>query len=228
MRFKDVFSIIGPVMIGPSSSHTAAAVRIGLVGRKLLGCQPANAEIIFYGSFADTYRGHGTDLAIVGGLLGFATDDLRIPGALAEAERCGLRLSIRTGAGRIAHPNTVDLQLSAGARSASLRGISIGGGNIEIQEVDGHDVTFSGEYPTLLIYHEDYPGVLADITRMFKEAEMNIGYMDVDRTSRTGRAMTVIEADQLFGADIMSRIAEVPHVKRVVAIDLKEAEGKLL
>ncbi|WP_159884227.1 L-serine ammonia-lyase, iron-sulfur-dependent subunit beta [Paenibacillus puerhi] len=226
MRFKDVFSIIGPAMIGPSSSHTAGAVRIGLVGRKLFGGQPDKAEIVFYGSFADTYRGHGTDFAVVSGLLGFATDDARIADALGEAARSGMELSIRTGAGLISHPNTVDLSLSGGTRTLSLRGVSIGGGNIEIQAVDEHQVSFSGEYPTLLIYHDDRPGVLADVTQLFKEQGMNIGYMDVDRTSRTGRVITVIEADQRFEEPMMKKIAEVAHVRRAVAIDLKEDEGK--
>ncbi|SDC89363.1 L-serine dehydratase [Paenibacillus sp. UNCCL117] len=226
MRFKDVFSIIGPAMIGPSSSHTAGAVRIGQVGRQLFGGQMARAEIIFYGSFADTYRGHGTDLAVVSGLLGFATDDVRIPDAIGEAALAGLELVIRTGSGRITHPNTVDLLLSGDTLTTSLRGVSIGGGNIEIQAVDEHAVTFSGEYPTLLIYHDDRPGVLADITQLFKEQGMNIGYMDVDRTSRTGSAMTVIEADQSLEDDLMKRIAKVAHVKRAITIDLKKEEGK--
>jgi L-serine dehydratase len=220
MRFKDIFAIIGPSMIGPSSSHTAGAVRLGLVGRKLLGGQPEQAMITLYGSFAETYRGHGTDLALIAGLLGCETDDFRIPQALMFAEQQGLQVTFRKGSGRILHPNTAELELVRGEQAVSLMGASIGGGNIEIHRVDEFDVTFTGMYPTLLIYHDDVSGVIAGLTQALKEAARNIGYMDVDRTARNGKALTVIEVDQAIDESLVSQMYSLPYVHKVVIVDL--------
>jgi L-serine dehydratase len=220
MRFKDVFAIIGPSMIGPSSSHTAGAVRLGLVGRMLLGGQPDQAMITLFGSFAETYRGHGTDLALIAGLLGCETDDFRIPQALKFAEQRGLEVTFRKGAGRIQHPNTVELELLRGEESVIMKGSSIGGGNIEIHQVNEFDVTFSGMYPTILIYHDDMPGVIAGLTQLLKESGSNIGYMDVDRTARSGKALTVIEVDQAIDQTLVSQMCLQPYVHKVVIVDL--------
>jgi L-serine dehydratase len=227
MRFKDIFAIIGPSMIGPSSSHTAGAVRLGLVGRKLLGGQPERAKITLFGSFAETYQGHGTDLALMAGLLGFGTDDDRIPQALVLAEQCGMQVTFGKGSGRIAHPNTAEMELTRGERTISLRGASIGGGSIEIHRVDDFDVTFTGMYPTVLIYHDDALGVIAGLTQVLKETGMNISYMDVDRTARNGAALTVIEVDQIIDEQVVSRMGLLPYVRRVAIVDLmgKEEEG---
>lgn len=223
MRFKDVFSIIGPAMVGPSSSHTAGAVRLGLVGMQLLEEVPSRAIITLYGSFAHTYKGHGTDLALVAGLLGWGTADSRIPSALEQAGRVGMELHFRTGAARCAHPNTAELELTgATGHQATLLGASVGGGNIEIQQVDGFQVPFTGGYPTLLVYHRDTPGILAGITGILKEHSMNIGYMKVDRTNRSGSALTVIEADQSVQDDVRRRVADLPGVDRAVCIHLQE------
>lgn len=157
MRFKDVFSIIGPSMIGPSSSHTAGAVRLGRVVRQLLGELPKKAEITLYGSFADTYRGHGTDLALIGGLLDYETDDPRIPDAAEEAEALGVEIAFLTSKDKADHPNTVRITLSSDTREVSMMGASIGGGNVEIVNVNQFDVKFTAVYPTLVISHHDRP-----------------------------------------------------------------------
>lgn len=139
MRFKDVFSIIGPSMVGPSSSHTAGAVRIGRAARRIFGAFPDQAEIVFYGSFAETYRGHGTDLAVVGGLLDFATDDMRIRNSIELAEAAGIELTFKTAQNVAFHPNTVELRLTDGDHTDVIAGASIGGGSVEMLRVNGFD-----------------------------------------------------------------------------------------
>lgn len=175
MRFKDVFSIIGPSMIGPSSSHTAGAARIGLAARRLLGVMPDAVRVSFYGSFAATYQGHGTDTAIAGGLLGFRTDDPRLPDAIELAGEAGMELVFREGKGLFPHPNTVRLELrGAGGQRLSLLGTSIGGGNVEIVEVNGFSVKFGCACPAVLVRHRDQPGVIAALTAALQQAGLNI------------------------------------------------------
>lgn len=225
MRFKDVFSIIGPDMVGPSSSHTAGALRIGRIARHLFGEQPERAEIALFQSFADTGRGHGTDAAIVAGLLGWQTDDLRIPQARACAEELGLGVRFRTGRGMAPHPNTAQLHLSANGRSLSLIGTSVGGGNVEIVNVDGFDVRFSAAYPTMAIWHRDRVGLLADLTRWFSRYRLNIGFMDVDRSRRSGDALTVIEADTGVPEGLVAAVRRVNGVTRAIAFDVSGRSG---
>lgn len=224
MRFKDVFSIIGPSMVGPSSSHTAGAARLGRVARQLLGEMPTRAEIVFYGSFADTYQGHGTDLAIVGGLLDWATDDLRIAQSFRHAEEAGLSVAIKAGKQIVSHPNTARIALSGAARSVELIGASIGGGNIEVHGVDGFDVKFIAMYPTLLVYHQDRPGMLAELTAALSREGINIGHMDVDRKGRHAEALTVIEADAPIPGELLARLRSLQDVSDARVVDL-EAGG---
>lgn len=220
MRFKDVFSIIGPSMIGPSSSHTAGAVRLGRVARGLFGRQPEQADINFYGSLAATYGGHGTDLAVTAGLLQFDTDDERIPDSLHLAEAMGMKVTFETSSGPAVHPNTLTIKLRTGRRRCQMTGCSIGGGNIEVVEVNGFDLKFTANYPTLIVYHVDRPGMLADITRLLSDAKVNIGYMDVDRKGRLGQAATVIETDGEIPEDLLKKITRLTHVKSLDYIDL--------
>ncbi|TVY10511.1 L-serine ammonia-lyase, iron-sulfur-dependent subunit beta [Paenibacillus cremeus] len=222
MRFKDVFSIIGPSMIGPSSSHTAGAVRLGRVARQIFGALPAQADIELFGSFADTYRGHGTDLALIGGLLDYATDDPRIPKAEKYAEAAGMKIIFHPKKAKGAHPNTATITLQGDQRSISMTGASIGGGNIEIMNVNQFDVTFSGVYPTLLITHLDRPGMIAEITSIFGRAQMNIGYMDLDRKGREGDAMTVIEADAPISDALVQEMNGLEMIREVIRVDLSE------
>ncbi|WP_219834199.1 L-serine ammonia-lyase, iron-sulfur-dependent subunit beta [Paenibacillus sp. R14(2021)] len=220
MRFKDVFSIIGPVMVGPSSSHTAGAVRIGRAARQLLGTAPEQAVITLYGSFAETYAGHGTDLALIAGLLDFDTDDERIPEAFAEAERAGLQIQLRRGSGLKPHPNYVEIAVSGRGAAIEVGGASIGGGNIEIHAINGFDAGFTGYYPTLVISHDDEIGVLASITGTVSSAGMNISAMHVDRKARSGAAISVLECDRKPDPQLLAAIAGLPHVGLVSIIDL--------
>ncbi|MGN7759991.1 L-serine ammonia-lyase, iron-sulfur-dependent subunit beta [Paenibacillus sp. 22594] len=227
MRFKDVFSIIGPSMIGPSSSHTAGAVRLGLVGRMLLGEQPEQAIITLYGSFADTGLGHGTDLALTAGLLGWNTDDSRIPEALRYAEQQGLQMTFRRGSGRTSHPNTAELEVTVKETSVRMKGTSIGGGNIKIQCVDDFDVSFTGMYPTLLLYHDDRSGVIAGITQIMNTTGTNIGYMDLDRKARNGEALTVLETDQALDESHISQLGGLPFVRKLSIVDIYKLEKEM-
>ncbi|TYP72056.1 L-serine ammonia-lyase, iron-sulfur-dependent subunit beta [Paenibacillus methanolicus] len=224
MRFKDVFAIIGPVMIGPSSSHTAGAARIGRAARQALGEPPLVADIVLYGSFADTGQGHGTDTAIVAGLLDMDTDDARIPDAFGEAERSGLEVSLRMSDETQPHPNTAAIVLRGPSRRISLLGRSIGGGSVEIARIDRFAVKFTAVYPTLLIFHEDRAGVIADVSGILRCAHVNIGYMTVDRASRSGSVLTVIECDQAVPADALPLIRGLAGVSDVSVVDLAAKE----
>ncbi|OAS17023.1 L-serine ammonia-lyase, iron-sulfur-dependent subunit beta [Paenibacillus oryzisoli] len=222
MRFKDVFSIIGPSMIGPSSSHTAGAIRLGRVARQLLGEQPLQAEITLYGSFADTYRGHGTDLALIGGIMDWETDDPRIPGAADEAEALGVAVAFHISKDKADHPNTVGIVLTSESRKISMRGASIGGGNVEIINVNQFDVKFTANYPTLVVSHHDRPGMIADITTLLGSNQINIGFMDLDRKGRNREAMTVIETDASIPAPLVEQILRLNMITDVRKVDLAE------
>lgn len=227
MRFKNVFSIIGPSMVGPSSSHTAGAVRIGLIARQLLAEEPVSVKIALYGSFADTYWGHGTDLALAGGLLGYATDDSRVAEALEEAERRGIEITFVRGVGLAPHPNTAKLELVAkDGRTAQVIGASIGGGNVMIHEMNGFTVRCSGEYPTIVVLHDDRPGVIASLTTVLGESKTNIGYMGVDRKGRSAEAITVMELDSVPDADLLGKLREIGDVKEVTVINLNSKEAE--
>ncbi|MBM7568853.1 L-serine ammonia-lyase, iron-sulfur-dependent subunit beta [Paenibacillus sacheonensis] len=219
MRFKDVFSIIGPPMIGPSSSHTAGAARIGRAARQLFGPLPKRADVIFYGSFAATYEGHGTYAAIVGGLLDMATDDVRLPDSLAIAEQSGMQADAITGKGLFPHPNTAELHLYADAGDEkpafTLVGTSIGGGNIEIVDIDGFKVKMTGNYPTLVIQNADAPGMIAIVARLLQQHGINIGTMSVDRKSRSGEAMMVLETDEDFPPTLRGELAAYDEIHSV-------------
>lgn len=158
-RFKSVFDIIGPIMVGPSSSHTAGAVAIGREGNKLFGSIPKKVTVHYYGSFAQTHRGHGTDYAIAAGILGFNTDDLRVPKAPEIAKKRGIdiRFVEEKGPSPIDHPNTAILDMSDGSKKVQLAGCSIGGGAIEVRRIIIHDIEIepSGSIPIVIMVDPD-------------------------------------------------------------------------
>ncbi|NHN32524.1 L-serine ammonia-lyase, iron-sulfur-dependent subunit beta [Paenibacillus agricola] len=222
MRFKDVFSIIGPAMIGPSSSHTAGAVRLGRTARQILGETPQKAAITFYGSFAETYQGHGTDYAIIGGLLDYETYDQQVASSMETARESGMEFTFIQGKGLYAHPNTVQLELFTETNQVKVIGSSIGGGTIEVNHIDDFDIRFSGSYPTLIIYHQDRPGMIVELSQMLLRENMNIGYMDVDRKGRSGEALTVIEVDSSISKSLIIEIGSISGVRKVKRVDLTE------
>lgn len=215
-----VFDIVGPVMIGPSSSHTAGAARLGLMARKILGEAPVKADIGMHGSFAQTYRGHGTDKAIVGGILGFAPDDERIRDALLLASQEGLQYQVhRVNLGENVHPNTAVINLvGESGRMANVRGSSVGGGNIRITNIDGYEVELTGQYPALITIHRDRPGVITKVTKILAQHEMNVAFMRVSRQSRGEMAMMIMELDEAVPADIITECQSVQGVEHALSI----------
>lgn len=212
----DIFDILGPVMVGPSSSHTAGAVRIGNMARSLLGAEPVRAEILLHGSFAETGPGHGTDRALVAGLLGMKPDDLRIPLSFQEAEKRGLAFSFQNVDLKEAHPNTAVLTVADQAgRSIRLQAASTGGGRIRVDQLDGVDVSFTGAFSTLIIHSTDVPGKLAEVTRELELGNVNIANLNLCRAKRGGSVLTVIETDQKIPPEVRTQIAGLQDVEHV-------------
>ncbi|CUH97810.1 hypothetical protein P22_3956 [Propionispora sp. 2/2-37] len=192
-----VFDIIGPVMIGPSSSHTAGAARLGKMARTILGEIPVEAALTLYGSFARTYKGHGTDKALVAGLLGFPTEDIRIKDSFALAARANLTVSFHAAEKENCHPNTVAFYLKgASGRTVRVVGASLGGGQIHISNIDGYEVEFTGDYYTLITIHQDQPGIIAAITQILAQQQVNIAFMKVSRKQKGAQALMILETDQ--------------------------------
>jgi L-serine dehydratase len=219
MKYRSVFDIIGPVMIGPSSSHTAGAARIGRVARTMFGKEPKWAQIFLYGSFAKTYKGHGTDVALIGGLLDFDTFDTRIVEALNIAEEKGIVVEFHEEDAVPDHPNTVRLQIGDEESQLELVGISIGGGKIEIVEINGFKLEISGNHPAILVVHNDRYGAIAAVANILAKYEINIGHMKVGRKEKGQEALMTIEVDQNVDNTILEEIKHLPHIMKVTKID---------
>lgn len=198
----NVFDILGPVMIGPSSSHTAGAARIGLVARTLLGKAPIRADILLHGSFAKTYKGHGTDRALVAGILGMRPDDEDLRNALTIAQEKGIAVRFVATEFPDTHPNTAEIHLTAeDGSTASIRGCSVGGGNIKIVRLNDMPVSLTGEYFTLIVIHRDTPGTIASVTEYLSNHKANICHFDLSRKTRGGEAVMSIAVDSIDGVD---------------------------
>ncbi|MGX7350547.1 L-serine dehydratase, iron-sulfur-dependent, beta subunit [Enterococcus canis] len=219
LRYKSVFDIIGPVMIGPSSSHTAGAARIGKIVRSIFGEQPDSVDILLYESFAKTYRGHGTDIALVGGLLGMEPDDERLADSLKLAHEANMEVLFVPKKEKAEHPNSVRLIVSKGERKMSVTGISIGGGNIQISELNGFKISLSMGTPTFIIVHQDLPGMVAKVTQILSDHEVNIGTMTVTRESKGEKAIMIIEVDEPNQQELTKTLATLPHLYSVNFFD---------
>ncbi len=216
VKVESVFEIIGPIMIGPSSSHTAGVVRIGLLARYILGEKPVEATIVFHGSLAETYKGHGSDKAIIAGILGFRADDSRVRKALEIADRIGLKYKFMTGDLGDVHPNTLKIHIKGESGAEfDIVGSSIGGGNILVFEVNGFETDISGDYHTLIAIHEDKPGVVAKISSILARNHINIAKMCVSRIRRGGMAFSSIEVDQEIPTKVLDEIQRIKEVKVV-------------
>ncbi len=220
----DIFDILGPIMVGPSSSHTAGAVRIGNMARSLLGGEPKTAKIGLHGSFAETGPGHGTDRALVAGLLGMRPDDLRIPRSLELAEKEGLEVSFRKVELKEAHPNTAVLSVSDGnGRTLELQAASTGGGRIRVDALDGIHVNFTGSFNTLIIRSIDVPGKLAEVTWILEHGSVNIANMNLWRAKRGGSVLMVIETDEKVSPKVRTLIGELENVTGVTYYEREDA-----
>lgn len=222
----NIFDIMGPIMVGPSSSHTAGAARIGRITRKLLGGQPARAELLLHGSFAATGKGHGTDRALVAGLLGMGPDDPDIPRSFALAEQAGMSVTIGSTVLRGAHPNSVLLKVENGeGRKLEVVASSLGGGRVRVNAIDGLEASFSGDWPTLIIRNEDKPGMVAEVTSILSQRRVNIATMQLYRDMRGGLAVMVIESDQDVWREAVDELRASPGIERVTYLNMNE-EGK--
>ncbi|ABF45628.1 L-serine dehydratase, iron-sulfur-dependent, beta subunit [Deinococcus geothermalis DSM 11300] len=210
-----LLDMIGPVMIGPSSSHTAGACRLGLVAHHLLGEAPRRALIGLHASFAKTGRGHGTHLALVAGLLGFAPDDPRLPRAFEEAQAADLRVEFKDMDLGDVHPNTALIELHGDTQQVTVQGSSTGGGVIQVTQVQGLGVNFSGASPTVLLRYTDAVGMIARIATTIAADGVNIAALTCTRETRGGQALLAIELDAPLSAEALAFLNRWPDTNWV-------------
>ena len=218
----NLFDILGPVMVGPSSSHTAGAVRIGRIGRRLLGeGTPASAKVTLYGSFAATGKGHGTDRALIAGLLGMQPDDERIAVSFDEAAKKGMEFSFRSSTVSGEHPNTAKLELKGKktGRELSIVASSLGGGRIMVVEMNGLRVSFSGDLPTLIVQNRDQPGHVSDVASMLAHKNVNIATLHLYRDYPGGSAVMIIETDKPVPREGIAWLERMEGISRVIFVD---------
>lgn len=218
MKYKSVFDIIGPIMIGPSSSHTAGAARIGRVARSLFNREPKWAKISFYGSFAQTYKGHGTDVAFIGGLLDYDTFDERIINSIQLAKKNGMDIEFIKEEAIPNHPNTARVKIGDDQGELELVGISIGGGKIEITELDGFELRLSGNHPAILIVHNDKYGTIANVSNVLAKYLINIGHMEVARKEVGKQALMTIEVDENIDHSVLKELEKLENIIKVTKI----------
>lgn len=221
MRLTD---ILGPIMVGPSSSHTAGAVKIGLVALKLLGEPPKKAEIYLSGSFALTGKGHGTDLALVAGLLGMKPDDLNISKSFEAAKEKGLDFSFFGKDIKNAHPNTVQLKLTGeSGRTIDIIAESIGGGRIHISHIDGIEANFYCEHNTLIVHNQDVPGHVAAVSSALTNRDINIATMQLYRSEHGGYAVMILECDEPIPQDIEKYLSHIRGIKKITVFNQEDS-----
>ena len=226
MSFISVFDVLGPNMIGPSSSHTAGAAVIAGLARKLISPPLKRVDFTLYGSFAKTYHGHGTDRALLGGMLGFATDDLRIRQSFQIADERGISFTFTPNETETdLHPNTVDIRMeNAAGQVMTVRGVSLGGGKVRIVRLNGVKVFFTGEYSTVIVVQRDTPGVVAHITRVFSDSGVNIAFMRLFREARGHTAYTIVESDGRLPEGIAGPLGADPNVYDVMILEPQEVD----
>ncbi|MBR0600194.1 L-serine ammonia-lyase, iron-sulfur-dependent subunit beta [Sinanaerobacter chloroacetimidivorans] len=222
MKDISVFDIIGPNMIGPSSSHTAGALRIALLAGKMVKGGIVNVKFILYGSFAETYKGHGTDRALLAGIMGFNTEDYRIKNSFSIAEDRNLIYSFEVNkTNKDVHPNTVDIVITNDSgKTTTVRGESIGGGNILIKKVNGVEISLSGDYNTIVVKQQDTPGVAAHITKILSDHHINIAFMSIYREAKGEFAYTIIEVDEKVSQDVVAELESNSHIESAMLIEV--------
>ena len=222
MSFISVFDVLGPNMIGPSSSHTAGAVSMALLARKMCPEPIKKVTFTLYGSFAKTYHGHGTDRALLGGILGFSTDDARIRDAFELAKEFGVEYEYIIDEETVTdHPNTADIAMTGiNGYELMVRGESIGGGKIKIVRIGNIDVEFTGEYSTLVVKQIDKPGVVTHITQCLSNQNVNIAFMRLFREGKGKTAYSVVESDERIPDEILEEIRQNPYVQEILLIQI--------
>ena len=222
MSFISVFDVLGPNMIGPSSSHTAGAARIGFLAQKMIGGNVVRADFTLYGSFAKTYHGHGTDRALLGGIMGFSTDDMRIRNSFEIAQETGLAYTFTPNETEIEiHPNTVDISITnKNGQTMSIRGESLGGGKVRIVRINGVKVDFTGEYSAIIVVQQDKPGVVAQITKVLSDRGVNIAFMRLFREAQGHTAYTIVESDGTLPEDVTENLKDNVNVRDVMVVQI--------
>ena len=216
MKNYSAFDILGPIMVGPSSSHTAGAARLAKIASIIAGKNIESVEFILHGSFAKTYKGHGSDRALVAGILGMDPWDDRLKDSLGIAKEQGLKVEFTLGDLGDVHPNTVKFIITKkNGVIVEIAGSSVGGGNILIYEVDGKPVEFTGNYPTIIISHKDIPGMISKVSALLYEENVNIASMKVFRNSRGLKASMIFETDSIVTDNVMDRIKAMEHIYNI-------------
>ncbi len=220
MSFISVFDVLGPNMIGPSSSHTAGAAVIAFLAHKLMAPPLTRADFTLYGSFAKTYHGHGTDRALLGGILGFSPDDLCIRESFRIAGERGLAFTFTPNETETdVHPNTVDIRMENDAGQVmTVRGESLGGGKVRIVRINGVHVDFTGEYAAVIAIHQDKPGVVAHITKVLSDRGVNIAFMRLFREGKGDVAYSILESDGILPDGIPEQLRTNPHIHDVMIV----------
>ena len=219
----NIFDILGPIMVGPSSSHTAGACRIGYVARQLLGEPVTKAAIYLHGSFLKTAQGHGTDKALVAGLLGMKPDDIRISDSFDYAKKAGMKFIFHPIVLKEVHPNSCQFVLS-GKKTNELTviGSSLGGGIIKICSIDGLAANFGGDYPTLIVHNDDSPGHVTEVSSVLAKHSVNIGTMQLYRDNRGGRAVMIIECDEEVPKEAITQISSFRGIHKITYLSLQD------
>lgn len=222
MSFISVFDVLGPNMIGPSSSHTAGAAVIAYLAQKMINGRLVKVEFTLYGSFAKTYRGHGTDRALLGGIMGFSTEDVRIRDSFRIAREIGLDYAFLTNDLETdVHPNTVDIVMENDAgHKMTIRGESLGGGKVRIVRINQVEVDFSGEYSAVIVVHQDVRGVAAHITKCLSDSNVNIAFMRLFREKKGHIAYTIVEVDGPMPDSVSEELFENENVRDVMIVQL--------
>lgn len=220
MRDYSVFDILGPIMIGPSSSHTAGAARLGKISRQIAEGDICEVEFILYESFAHTYKGHGTDKALLAGILGLDPDDERLPHSFELAKGEGIRFKFIESNDEAPYPNTVRIIITGKSnKKTEILGCSIGGGNVILKEINGMNVEFTGEYETLITNHIDKPGVISNVTKVLANHGINIAFMRVYRHSKGDYAIMVIESDQKIPEEARKVLQNIDGINKAIIIN---------
>ena len=223
MEFISIFDVIGPNMIGPSSSHTAGAASMAQLARRIFKpSDPSFVRFTLYGSFAKTYKGHGTDKALLGGIMGFSPDDERIRDSFKIAEETGFNYEfVIDEETETPHSNTADIFMDDGnGYTFEVRGVSVGGGKIKLTKFNGIDVDFTGEYSAVIVRQIDKPGVVAHITKHLAEANVNIAFMDLFREHKGETAYTVLQSDEKIPESVVDKIKELDLIENVKVVQL--------
>lgn len=216
MKSKEIslFDIIGPNMIGPSSSHTAGALRIASLALRMVKHKIKHVNFVLYGSFATTYQGHGTDRALLGGILGYSTEDYRIRESFRYANEAGIEYNFEPNRTKtVDHPNTVDIIITdIYDEETKVTGVSIGGGRAVLTNINGVDIDLSGEYYTVVTKHKDLPGVVAGITNILSSFNINIAFMKLYRENKGTYAYSIIEADQPIEKEVIDEMERMDQM----------------